>query len=93
MGKKDGKIVLKDEKGKEKEYTLLASFRANGKYFIIYTDYKRDEERKIKVYASIYNPDNEANKIEKIEEKQDKDFIEQYVKKLEQDMKLKMNLK
>lgn len=93
MAKKDGKLVLKDEKGKEKEYIVLASFRFNGKYFVIYTDYKRDEEKKIKVFASIFNPDDEKNKIEKITETQDKEFVEQYVKKLEQDLKVKMKLK
>lgn len=92
MAKKDGILVLKDEKGKDKEYIVLASFRFNGKYFVIYTDYKRDEEKNIKVYASILNPEEE-HKIEKITEKQDKEFVKQYVKKLEQDMKLKMKLK
>ena len=93
MAKKDGVLVLKDEKGKEKEYIVLASFRFNEKFFVLYTDYKRDEEKNIKVYASIYNPDDETNKIEKIKDKKDKDFVKQYIKKLEQDLKLKMKLK
>lgn len=92
MAYKDGKITIKDENGKEKEYILLASFRFNGKFFIIYTNYKRDEERKIKVFASIYNPDDETNKIEKIKNEKDIEFINQYIKKLEQDMKVKMKL-
>ena len=93
MADKNGKIVLKDENNQEKEYTMLASFRYNGKYFILYTDYKRDEERNLKVFASIFNPEDKTNKVEKITDNKDKEFVEQYVKKLEQDLKLKMKLK
>lgn len=92
MANKDGKLVLKDKNGKEKEYTVLASFRFNGKYFVIYTNYKRDEKRKILVFASILNPDDEENKIEQIKDKQDQEFVNKYIKKLEEDMKLKMKL-
>ncbi len=89
---KKGKIVLKDEAGKEKEYILLASFRYNNKFFIIYTNYKKDEERNIIVYASIYNPDDEENRTEQIKNKQDLEFVNKYIKKLEEDMKVKMKL-
>lgn len=89
---KNGKIVLKDVAGKEKEYILLASFRYNNKFFIIYTNYKKDEERNIIVYASIYNPDDEENRTEQIKNKQDLEFVNKYIKKLEEDMKVKMKL-
>ena len=93
MAKKDGVIKIKDKEGIEKEYIILASFRFNEKYFVIYTDYSRDKDRNIKVFASIYNPDDKNNQIEKIKEKEDKNFVKKYIKMLEQNLKVKMKLK
>ena len=93
MAKKDGVIKVKDKEGIEKEYIILASFRFHEKYFIIYTDYSRDKDRNIKVFASIYNPDDKINQLEKIKEKEDKDFVKKYIKMLEQNLKVKMKLK
>lgn len=90
--KKEGILKIKDKNGQEKEYSILASFRHNDKYYVMYTDYKRDEKRNIKVYASIYNPDDEQNKIEKIKDKKEIDFIKEYIKKLEEGLKTKMKL-
>lgn len=92
MSKKDGILKIRDKNGKDKEYSMLASFRHNNKYFVLYTDYSKDADKNIKVYASLYNPDDKQNKIEKIKEKDDINFIKKYIKKIEEDLKAKMKL-
>ena len=83
----DGKIKIYNKDGKEKEYSMLATFEYNNKNFAIYTDHQTDDNNNIKIYASIYNPGVKDGKLEKITEPKDIKFIENYIKDLEDDLK------
>ena len=53
---------LFDEEGKEVEYEVLFTFESNetNKNYIVYTDNTTDSEGNIKVYASIYEPNEDG---------------------------------
>ena len=54
-----------DDEGKEIECETLFTFESDetGKNYIVYTDNTTDEEGNTKVYASIYNPDEDETKF------------------------------
>jgi len=58
-----------DEEGKEIECEVLFTFESDEtkKNYIVYTDNTLDDEGNTKVYASIYNPDEEETKLLPIE--------------------------
>ena len=60
--------VINDE-GKEIECEVLFTFESDEtkKNYIVYTDNTIDEEGNTKVYASIYNPDEDETKLMPIE--------------------------
>lgn len=59
------KITFKlfDDNGVEVEYEVLFTFESNetNKNYIVYTDNTTDEEGNIKVYASIYEPNEDGS--------------------------------
>ena len=65
---KDGKLVIKNDKGEILEFYVLFTFDSDetGKSYIAYTDNTKDEKGNIKVYANIYDPNGESLKLEPI---------------------------
>lgn len=65
---KDGKLVIKNDKGEVMECDVLFTFDSDetGKSYIAYTDNTKDEKGNIKVYANIYDPNGESLKLEPI---------------------------
>ena len=65
---KDGKLVIKNDKGEILECDVLFTFDSDetGKSYIAYTDNTKDEKGNIKVYANIYDPNGESLKLEPI---------------------------
>ena len=65
---KDGKLVIKNDKGEVLECDVLFTFDSEetGKSYIAYTDNTKDEKGNIKVYANIYDPNGESLKLEPI---------------------------
>ena len=65
---KDGKLVIKNDKGEVLEFDVLFTFDSEetGKSYIAYTDNTKDENGNIKVYANIYDPNGESLKLEPI---------------------------
>ena len=61
------KFTINNEEGKEITCEVLFTFDSEetGKNYIVYTDNTKDEEGNIKVYASIYDP-NDTTKLEPI---------------------------
>ena len=57
--KEKRKIYSELPNGEKKEYDVILTFKNedNQKDYVIYTDNERDEENKLKIYASIYNAD------------------------------------
>ena len=50
------KILIKNDLGEEKEFTILFTFESNetGKKYVTYTDYEKDEIGNIKCYSGYY---------------------------------------
>ena len=87
MAKELGKFKIIDEKGKEKEYALLATFEHNSKSFVLYTDYSTDENKNIRIYSSIYDPNDTTGNLEKVTDADDIEFINKFIKELENQLK------
>lgn len=79
--------ILNDE-GKEIQCEVLFTFEneETGKNYIVYTDNSFDEEGNVKVYASIYNPDEDETKLLSIETEEEWKFIETILEQLQDDM-------
>ena len=76
--------VINDE-GKEIECEVLFTFESDEtkKNYIVYTDNTLDEEGNTKVYASIYNPNEEKTKLLTIESDKEWKIIETILEELQ----------
>ena len=76
--------VTNDE-GKEVECEALFTFESDetNKHYIAYTDNTTDEEGNIKVYASIYNPEEENPTLFPIESDKEWKIIETILEELQ----------
>lgn len=76
--------VVNDE-GKEIECEVLFTFESDEtkKNYIVYTDNTIDEEGNTKVYASIYNPDQDETKLLPIETDKEWKIIETILEELQ----------
>lgn len=76
--------VMNDE-GKEVECEVLFTFESDEtkKNYIVYTDNTEDEEGNTKVYASVYNPDEDETKLLPIETEKEWKIIETILDELQ----------
>ena len=76
--------VINDE-GKEIECEVLFTFESDEtkKNYIVYTDNTIDEEGNTKVYASIYNPDEDETKLLPIETEKEWKIIETILEEIQ----------
>lgn len=76
--------VTNDE-GKEVECEVLFTFESDEtkKNYIVYTDNTLDEEGNTKVYASIYNPNEDETKLLPIETDKEWKIIETILEELQ----------
>ena len=76
--------VINDE-GQEVECEVLFTFESEEtkKSYIVYTDNTIDEEGNTKVYASIYNPDEDETKLLPIETEKEWKIIETILEELQ----------
>ena len=79
--------VVNDE-GKEVECEVLFTFESDEtkKNYIVYTDNTLDEEGNTKVYASIYNPDEDETKLLPIETDREWKIIETILDELQNEI-------
>ena len=79
--------VINDE-GKEVECEVLFTFESDEtkKNYIVYTDNTLDEEGNTKVYASIYNPDEDETKLIPIESDKEWKIIETILEELQNEV-------
>ena len=82
------KFTVTDENGKEVECEALFTFESDEtkKNYIVYTDNTVDEEGNTKVYASIYNPDEEATKLTPITDEKEWKIIETILDELKNEV-------
>ena len=81
----NGKIII--ENGNEKkEYSILVKFDIvkKNKSVVLYTDYSVDNENNLRIFSATY--DNEG-KLKPVVEKDELEIIDDYIKKLENDIK------
>lgn len=79
--------VINDE-GKEIECEVLFTFESDEtkKNYIVYTDNTLDDEGNTKVYASIYNPDEDETKLIPIETEKEWKIIETILSELQNEV-------
>ena len=84
--------VINDE-GKEIECEVLFTFESDEtkKNYIVYTDNTLDEEGNTKVYASIYNPNEENTNLIPIETEKEWKIIETILEELQQQARESLN--
>ena len=72
--KENGKIEIVGENGEKIVCDILFTFDSDetNKSYMVYTDNTKDENGKVKVYASIYDPEDHNSKLEEI--KTDKEW-------------------
>lgn len=78
--------VMNDD-GIEVEFEVLFTFESEetGKNYIVYTDNTLDEDDNTKVFASIYNPDEEETVLQPIETDEEWAIIEKILDALQND--------
>lgn len=81
------KIIIKNDKGEEKEFDILFSFDSEntGKTYVTYTDFTK-EDGVIKCYSSIYEEDG---KLSPVDTEAENKIIEEMLKTLSETSKIK----
>ena len=89
MEENKNKFVVINDEGKEIECEVLFTFESEetNKNYIVYTDNTMDEIGNIKVYASIFDPNNENTKLEPIETEKEWKIIENILETLQEEAK------
>lgn len=79
--------IFNDE-GQKIECEVLFTFESNetNKNYMVYTDNTLDEEGNTKVYASIYQPDEEEPKLEPIESDEEWAIIETILNEIQSEI-------
>ena len=80
---------ITNDEGQEVECEVLFTFESDetGKNYMVYTDDTVDEEGNTKVYASIYNPDEEDQTLQPIETDKEWTIIETILNELQEEAK------
>ena len=81
-----------NDKGEEILCDILFTFDSEEtkKSYIVYTDNSKDEEGNVQVYASIYNPNMEDQKLEPITTENEWKVIDTILNTLQEEIKKKM---
>ena len=79
------KFKVFDDNGKEVECEVLFTFDSDetGKSYMVYTDNSVDEDGNTRVYASIYNPNQDEIKLEPIESDKEWKIIETILEEIQ----------
>ncbi len=80
------KFKVFDDNGKEVECEVLFTFDSDetGKSYMVYTDNSVDEDGNTRVYASIYDPNQDEIKLEPIETEKEWKIIETILKEVQE---------
>ena len=91
MDEKNSFKVINDS-GEEIVCDILFTFDSEetGKSYIVYTDNSKDDKGNIQVYASIYDPNEENQKLEPITTDAEWKVIETILNTLQEEIKNKM---
>ncbi len=83
------KIIIKNDKGEEKEFDILFTFtsKETGKEYVTYTDYTKDYKGNLNCYSGYY----EGEKLLPVETEDEKKFIDETLQTLTETIKYKYN--
>lgn len=81
-------IKVTNDKGEQIVCDILFTFDSEetGKSYIVYTDNTKDENGKVRVYASIYNPSDPKTKLEDIKTDKEWKVIETILQTLQEEI-------
>ncbi len=82
-----------NDKGEEVMCDVLFTFDSEEtkKSYIVYTDNSKDQEGNVQVYASIYDPNQEDQKLEPIQTEKEWKVIETILNTLQEEIKKKID--
>lgn len=88
MDMEKNSFTVLDENGREITCDVLFTFESEetNKNYIVYTDNTIDEEGNTKVYASIYDPNDENSKLEEIKTEKEWNIIESILSSLQEEI-------
>ena len=81
-------IKVTNENGEEVVCDILFTFDSEetGKSYIVYTDNSKDENGKVRVFASIYNPNDPKTLLEEIKTDKEWKVIDTILQTLQEEM-------
>ena len=81
-------IKVTNDKGEEVVCDILFTFDSDetGKSYIVYTDNSKDENGKVRVFASIYDPNDAKTKLEDIKTEKEWKVIETILETLQEEV-------
>ena len=81
-------IKVVNDKGETIVCDILFTFDSEetGKSYIVYTDNSKDENGKVRVYASIYNPNDPKTKLEDIKTDKEWKIIDTILQTLQEEI-------
>lgn len=84
--KVNNSFVMIDENGIERKYDVLFTFESEEtqKSYIAYTDNSKDEQGKLAVYASTYDPTGQDTSLKAIETEKEWKIIETILQTLQE---------
>lgn len=72
----DNKLIVEDNNGNSRECEILLTFERDGTNYLVYTDYSTDEDGNYKVFANIYDPEGEDQKLYPIKTEEEWQMVE-----------------
>ncbi len=83
-------FTIVDDEGQQIECEALFTFESEetGKNYIVYTDNTIDDEGNTKVYAAIYNPEEEEGLLQPIESDKEWKIIETIFNEIQEEAKV-----
>mgnify|MGYP000861576205 CR=1 FL=1 len=84
---KKNTFMVKNNEGQDVECEVLFTFESDEtkKNYIAYTDNTKDEAGNLKVYASIFNPNEEETTLQPIETEKEWKIIETILEELQKE--------
>jgi len=86
--KENGKIEIVGENGEKVVCDILFTFDSEetNKSYMVYTDNSKDENGKVRVFASIYDPQDPTSKLEEIKTEKEWKVINTILETLQEEV-------
>ena len=86
--RENGKVEIVGENGEKIVCDILFTFDNDetNKSYMVYTDNSKDENGKVRVYASIYDPNDEKSQLEEIKTEKEWKVINTILETLQEEV-------